>query len=59
MPLIIFEIKLVLTWSANCAISDIERTETVTVIDSEPYVAYCNFINCTQCKAITTTETRY
>ena len=46
MPLINCEINLILTWSANCVISNAPANQATTsaITDTKLYVG-CNFIN--------------
>ena len=38
MPSINCEINLILTWSENCVISEVDRAKTLTVSDTKLYV---------------------
>ena len=40
MSLVNYEIKLILTWSANCVISEIYRAATFIVIDTTPEISF-------------------
>ena len=39
MPLINCEINLMLTWSANCLIWEVDRATTFEITDTNPYVS--------------------
>ena len=47
MTLINCEINLILTWSPNCIVSNVNANQatTFTIIDANLYVSSCNFIN--------------
>ena len=40
MPLIYCEINLILSWSANCVISEGDRATTFAIIDTKLYVPF-------------------